>query len=277
LQLVPPARPITIQDLLRHTAGFTYGIFGKKNAVRKIYLESGIEQFPYPGTNRDFVAAIAKLPLLYQPGEKWGYSHATHVLGRLLEVIDGKPLGEVLRNRILAPLGMDDTDFWVPPEKHDRIAEGKSAIDGALSSWLEVRKPMTFESAGGGLVSTVPDYARFCQMMLNGGVLDGKRIISPRTVELMTANHLDTTIDKGDLFFPGPGQGFGLGFQVRLGQGISPTAGSPGQYSWGGIGGTVFWIDPRQKLILIYMMQDMQNRALLRGMFQTMSYAAMEN
>ena len=277
LQLVPPTRPITIQDLFRHTAGFTYGIFGVKNAVRKTYLESGIEQFPFPGTNQDFLTAIAKLPLLYQPGEKWGYSHATHVLGRLVEVIDGKPLGQVLRQRILAPLGMDDTDFWVPPEKHERIVEGKGTINGALSSWLKVTEPMEFESAGGGLVSTVPDYARFCQMMLNGGVLEGKRIISPRTVELMTADHLGTNIDKGDLFFPGPGQGFGLGFQVRLSQGLAGAAGSPGQYSWSGIGGTAFWIDPQQELILIYMMQDMTNRALLRGIFQTMAYAAMTN
>ena len=132
-----------------------------------------------------------------------------------------------------------------------------------------------YAPAGGGLVSTVPDYARFCQMMLNGGVLDGVRLLSPRTVELMTANHLGADVDKGDLFLPGAGHGFGLGFQVRLSQGVVSTAGSPGQYSWGGIGGTAFWIDPAQQLVLIFMMQDMKNRGLLKGIFQSMAYAAM--
>jgi CubicO group peptidase (beta-lactamase class C family) len=274
LTLVPTNRPISIQDLMRHTSGFTYGFFGT-TPVKKLYLEAHlIDGDP---TNAEFVDRIAKLPLSYQPGTTWDYSHSTDVLGRLIEVVSGKSLFVYEKERILDPLGMTDTSFYVTdPAKQSRIAEpfekdrriGEGAVIG------DPRQAGKWESGGGGMVSTAMDYARFLQMMLNGGTLDGKRILGPKTVAYMTTDHLAGVAVPGPYYLPGPGYGFGLGFAVRREAGVSPVQGSPGEYYWGGAGGTAFWVDPSEKMFVVFMMQSPSQRVHYRSLLREMIYSA---
>ncbi len=270
-ELVPAHRDITIQDLLRHTSGLTYEFRGTA-AVQKLYMDAKV--FRRNQTNAEQAATLATLPLMHQPGARWEYSRSTDVLGRVIEVICGKTLGEVLHERILAPLGMVDTAFHVPPARHDRLAEAflKDPETGAAVQLIHVRDKPTFESGGGGMVSTVADYARFCAMMLGRGTVDGIRLIGRKTVELMTADHLGPVTGAPDLLLPG--YGFGLGFAVRREAGMAQIPGSVGEHYWGGLAGTTFWIDPREQLFAIAMIQGPGQREFFRQLFRSQVYAA---
>ena len=274
LELVPARREMTIHDLLRHTSGLTYGFFGS-GQVKKMYVESKVWN-DYP-TNEELVNRLAKLPLANQPGTVWDYSHATDVLGRLIEVISKKSLYEFEKERLLDPLGMKDTAFYVTdPTKHDRIVEpfANDRNFGIEADLNDPRVVQKWESGGGGMVSTTMDYARFAQMLMNGGALDGKRILSPKTVAYMTADHLGTVISPGPLYLPGPGFGFGLGFGVRKEAGVSPFPGSIGEYNWGGAAGTYYWADPKEEMFVLFMMQSPKQRVPYRALLKNMIYGA---
>src|SRR6516162_301245 len=274
LVLAPANRPISIQDLMRHTSGLTYGFFGE-TPVKKVYLEADLGN--WAGTNAEFVERIAKLPLSYQPGTTWDYSHSTDVLGRVVEVISGKSLYEFERERILDPLQMKDTSFYVTDEsRQPRIAE-PFENDRKIGNGTTVGDPRVggaWESGGGGMVSTAADYLRFLQMLLNGGTLDGQQILGPKTVAYMTADHLGNAVVPGPYYLPGPGYGFGLGFAVRRDLGVSPVNGSPGDYNWGGAGGTAFWVDPKEQMFVVFMMQSPSQRMRYRPLLRDMIYAA---
>ena len=237
LELVPMQREMTVQDLLRHTSGLTYGIFGK-SLVKDEYLKNKVDGRDL--TSEELIKRLATVPLHYQPGTTWEYSRSTDVLGVLIERVSGKPLDEYLQERIFGPLQMKDSGFWVEPSKQSRIAEA-FAVDPDTKQPVavsDVRQKPSFLSGGGGMVSTARDYLRFSQAMLEGGALDGVRILSPHTVRFMTSDHLGGIRGPNDA--PGAGQGFGLGFAVRVAQGEAPTAGSVGEFTWGGLAGTAF-------------------------------------
>lgn len=268
---VPATRAMTVQDLLRHTSGLTYEILAEA-PVRKLYARAKIYRRDW--TNEDFSKALAELPLMYQPGTVWDYSRATDVLGRLVEVVSGQPLRNFFQARIFEPLGMVDTGFHVPAEQLHRLAEpfAKDPDSGAEVKVLDVREPVAMDMGGGGLVSTAADYARFCQMLINGGQLDGHRLLSRKTVELMTSDHLGGLPSMSDLL--PPGHGFGLGFAVRLQTGMAPVAGSEGLYFWGGLAGTTFFIDPKEELYAVLMVQAPGQRDEVRALFRNLVYAA---
>jgi CubicO group peptidase (beta-lactamase class C family) len=270
----PARNPMTIQDLLRHTSGLTYEFRGT-GPVHKAYMDAKI--YRRGQTNADQAAMLAGLPLLHEPGTVWEYSRSTDVLGRLVEVIAGQSLGEFLQERILGPLGMNDSAFHVPAEHHGRLAQGfaKDADTGADVMLLDVRQKPVFESGGGGMVASTLDYARFMQMMLNNGTLNGTRLLGRKTVELMTADHLGPIKGAADLLTPG--YGFGLGFAVRTAPGIAPIPGSVGQYYWGGAAGTTFWIDPKERLYAVLMIQAPGPREFYRVLFRDMVYAAIDD
>lgn len=268
---VPAARAITIQDLLRHTSGLTYEFRGT-GVVPKAYMEAKI--FRRNQTNAEQVATLGSLPLVAHPGTEWHYGRSTDVLGRLIEVIAGQSLGAFLQERILGPLGMVDTGFHVPASEHHRIAE-PFPVDpdsGAKVSLLAVREPVVFESGGGGMVSTARDYARFLHMLSCGGTLGSVRLLGRKTVELMTSDHLGPITGASDLLMPG--YGFGLGFAVRTSRGIAASPGSVGQYYWGGMGGTTFWVDPAEQLYVILMAQAPGQREYYRALLRNLVYAA---
>jgi CubicO group peptidase (beta-lactamase class C family) len=273
-ELVDAERPITIQDLLRHTSGLTYEFRGS-GPVHKMYMAEKI--YSRNQSNADQVAALGKLPLLHQPGTKWEYSRSTDVLGRLIEVLSGLTLGEYLQRRLFAPLGMIDTAFHVPVEEHGRLAEAfaKDPDTGAGVQLINVHDAPKFESGGGGLVSTAGDYARFLQMLLNRGRMDGMRFLSRKTIELMTADHLGPITGAPDLLLPG--YGFGLGVAVRLEPGIAHVPGSVGQYFWGGLAGTTFWVDPAEDLFAIMLIQGPGQRDYFRNLFRDLVYAAFDD
>jgi len=280
-----PTRQPTIRDLLTHTAGFTYGVFGNTE-VDQMYRQAGI--ITDDADLQDLVSKLGQMPLQYDPGTRWHYSVSVDIQGRLVEVLSGMRFGEFLQSRLFGPLDMKDTSFVVPAEKLDRLAQlytPDGTAEGADGFRNMGRGPLvvapdsvsdgfmegaTFESGGGGLVSTARDYLRFSQMMLNGGELDGVRILSPKTVELITTNHL------GDLpmGFGRSGVGFGLGFAVALDQSDIGEIGSPGEYNWGGAAGTRFWIDPEENLIGIFMVQSIPHRTLLAQTFKVLTYQA---
>jgi CubicO group peptidase (beta-lactamase class C family) len=273
LELVAAERPITVQDLLRHTSGVSYGIFGK-SLVKTAYLESRIGSAA--ASSDDFINTLAQLPLAYQPGTTWEYSHSTDVLGVMLERLSGMPLDVVLAERILKPLGMHETGFQVQPGDQHRIAQ-PFAVHASMKL-RDVRTRPAFLSGGGGMVSTARDYFRFCQMLLNGGELDGVRILARKTLANMTSDHLgalpDAKAEAG--YLPGAGYGFGLGFAVRTSAGDAFTPGSIGDYTWSGVAGTYFWIDPQEKLLAIFMMQAPEQRHYFRQLYRNMVYAALE-
>ena len=271
IELVPAARDITIQDLLRHTSGLTYEFRGNA-PVQKMYMDAKI--FRRNQTNAEHAQTLAALPLMHQPGTRWEYSRSTDVVGRLVEVLTGDSLGAFLAERILRPLGMADTDFHVPRQKHQRLAEAfaKDPETGAAVQLIDVREKPMFESGGGGMVSTAMDYARFLQMLANGGTLGGQRFLSRKTVEYMTADHLGPVTGAPDLLIPG--YGFGLGFAVRLQAGIAQVPGSVGQYYWGGLAGTTFWVDPQERLFAVMLIQGPGQREYYRVLFRDMVYAA---
>jgi CubicO group peptidase (beta-lactamase class C family) len=273
LELVEPRRPIAIQDLLRHTSGFTYD-FVATGPLQKLYLDANLRR--RNRTNEEFCQALAQLPLYRHPGTTWDYSVSTDVLGRLIEVLSGKSLREVLHEEILSPLGMIDTDFFVPPEKQSRIAEpfATDPETGEAANLLDPRKNPEFQSGGGGLMSTAQDYARFLQMLLNGGTLGSVRILGRKSIELMTADHLPPGTPVNSDILP-PGYGFGLGFAVRTAAGLASGPGSAGQYFWGGIAGTTFFIDPRENLFALSLIQAPAQREYYRMLFRNLVYAAL--
>src|SRR5450631_608230 len=274
IELVDAERPITIQDLLRHTSGLTYEFRGS-GPVHKMYMAAKI--YGRNQSNADQVATLGKLPLISQPGATWEYSRSTDVLGRLVEVLSGLTLGEYLQRHILAPLGMIDTAFYVPAHEQARLAEAfaKDPDTGSGVQLINVRDAPKFESGGGGLVSTASDYARFLQMLLNHGRLDSVRILSRKTIELMTADHLGPITGAPDLLLPG--YGFGLGFAVRLQAGIAHVPGSVGQYFWGGLAGTTFWVDPAEQLFALMLIQAPGQRDYYRTLFRDLVYAAFDD
>ena len=254
LEEVPAKKQMTIQDLLRHTSGIP-GYF-TPSLVAKQWADSGASA----GPNQTLVGRVprlANLPLAHQPGTTWDYTGGTNILGAIIERVSGQTLDVFLSERILKPLGMKDTGFWVESAQQGRIAE-PLAVDPdtkSPSKVPDVRKPPTLLCADACMVSTASDYYRFLQMLLNKGKLDGVQILSRKSVELMTSDNLGTDIDRGPLYMPGPGYGFGLGFAVRTAPGQAPGLGSVGDYHWSGIYGTLFFVDPKERLIGIYMMQ----------------------
>jgi CubicO group peptidase (beta-lactamase class C family) len=277
LELVPDRRPITIEDLMRHTSGITYGIFGN-SLVKHAYNEAKVLDGDY--TNEEFAERIAKLPLASQPGTVWEYSHSTDVLGRVVEVVTKMSLLEAEKARLLGPLGMTETGFYVTDKaKQARISEPfpNDRQIGLGASIGDPRVEGKWQSGGGGMVSTTMDYARFLQMMLNGGELHGKRILSPKTVAYMTSDHLHEGImASGPLYFPGPGYGFGLGFAVRRTLGGSPEDGSVGDYTWNGVAGTNFWVDPKEDMFVVFMITSPRARGHYMTVIRNMVYAAIE-
>ncbi len=280
LEVVPSPRQPTVQDLLRHTSGLTYGVFGR-SLVKTEYLKAGIHKADIDNTG--FSKKLATLPLAYVPGTVWEYSRSTDILGSLIERVSGQTLGTYLQQRILGPLGMKDSGFSVPADKLARVAEPYKLDPDTKQpvNLIDITKPPVFESGGGGMVSTAGDYLRFCRMVLNGGELDGVRILSPKTVESMMNDHLGPDVVRASRvpgattgYLPGPGFGFGLGFAVRTAPGESYSAGSVGEGNWGGLGGTAFWIDPKEKLIAIWMMQAPGQREHYRAVFRNMVYGA---
>jgi CubicO group peptidase (beta-lactamase class C family) len=283
LKTAPAKRAVTVRDLLRHTAGLTYGFFSDTlvdQEYRKARILSDLNL-------AEFVTHLSQIPLLYEPGTRWHYSVSVDVLGRLVEVLSGKPFDQFLQERIFTPLDMRDTGFYVPADKKDRFAklysptkDGKiqpavicatrqecvEKFPNAVPSYLE---PPTLFSGGGGLVSTAYDYLRFCQMLLNKGQYDGKRLLSRKTVQLMSSDNLGTIPGMG------PGAGFGLGFAVSKAPGEAGMMGSPGEYNWGGAAGTRFWIDPQEELIGIFMIQILPHDGLNYGSeFRVLTYQA---
>jgi CubicO group peptidase (beta-lactamase class C family) len=274
LDLVPLARPITIQDLLRHTSGLTNDTAGN-GPVQRMYQQSRIRDRSI--SNAEHAAIVAGMPLVCQPGTEWNYSRSTDILGRIIEIVSGKSLSAYLTERILAPLQMTETAFHTAKENAHRLAEpfaNDPWTDEPVKLINMLEKPV-YESGGGGLVSTTMDYARFCQMLLGGGTLDGNRIIGRKTLRAMASNHLDASVKiNGTLL--SPGHGFGLGFAVRTHEGMAPFAGSVGQFFWSGMAGTFFWIDPKEDLFAVFMMQGPGQREYIRSMLRNLVYAAVE-
>ncbi len=273
LELVAARRPITVQDLLRHTSGLTYEFTGEL-AVQRLYGEARLfRDLP----NAELVTELAKLPLLEQPGVAWHYSHSTDVIGRIIEVISGQTLGAFLRERLFAPLGMSDTGFFAPADKHERLAEAfaNDPDTGAAVELINVRAAPRLEMGGGGLVSTMDDYARFLLMLYRGGTLGAARILGRKTIAFMTADHLGPDVRIGTRFLLAPGHGFGLGFAVRRDAGMAPTPGTVGEYFWGGIAGTAFWIAPQEELIALMMIQAPGQRDYYRQLFRFLAHAAL--
>jgi CubicO group peptidase (beta-lactamase class C family) len=293
----PPSRPMLIVDLLRHTSGLTYG-FQQRSNVDAAYREKKLGEVEKAGTLETMIEDLAKIPLEFSPGEAWNYSVSTDVIGYLIGKISGQPFEQFLKERIFDPLGMSDTDFYEPAEKAHRFAacysadpkggmtfhtaERKATLtlqdDPATSSFLS---PPTLISGGGGLCSTTADYLTFCRALLNGGELGGVRLLGPKTLKLMTSNHLPGGRDLPEmsrsLFSEATynGIGFGLGFSVTMDAAKTLIPGSAGEYAWGGAASTSFWIDPAEELIAIFMTQVLPSSAYpIRRELRTMIYAA---
>ncbi len=281
-----PAGPVTVQHLLTHTAGFTYG-FLMETPVDRMYRQRGVGTLEHRGDLAGMVTAVGSLPLLFQPGTAWNYSVATDVCGRLVEVLSGRSFDEYLADRVFGPLGMNETGFSVRPEQAGRFLpcyapgpDGAVMIDDPAGS--PYLRPPTFLSGGGGLVGTAEDYLRFCSMLLNGGALDGARVLGRKTVEFMTANHLPGGRDLAGMGRPRfngqsfEGIGFGLGFAVLLDPAASHTVGTPGQYFWGGAASTMFFVDPAEELIAILLTQLMPSSTYpLRRQMRALTYQAL--
>jgi CubicO group peptidase (beta-lactamase class C family) len=285
LEIVAAKRAITVHDLLRHTSGLTYAFTGNA-AVQRRYgaanLFTGDPANAKQFLTRDldsaeFIAELAKLPLIAQPGESWDYSHSTDVIGRLVEIISGKTLGAFLQERIFKPLGMTDTDFYAPAEKHERLAQPfpKDPDGGLPVQLIETSKEPRFESGGGGLFSTIDDYARFAQMLYGHGTLGDTRIISRKTVEWMTSDHLGANVRIGTPSLLQPGHTFGLGFAVRREAGMGQTPGTAGEFFWGGVAGTYFWVAPKEELYAIMLVQAPRQRDYFRQLFRTLVYGTL--
>ncbi|MGB8605429.1 serine hydrolase domain-containing protein [Bradyrhizobium sp.] len=274
LELVLLKRQMTVQDLLRHTSGITYDHTGN-GLVQQMYKQSQLRSRKI--TNAEHAALVASLPLMCQPGAEWNYSRSTDILGRIIEVVSGKSLSAFLTERILAPLHMAETAFHTGEENVGRLAEPfpTDPWTGDKVQLFNMLEKPVMESGGGGLVSTTMDYARFCQMLLNGGTLDGDRIVGRKTLELMASDHLGPNVKVDSPLMPA-GHGFGLGFAVRTDKGMAPFPGSVGQFFWSGMAGTFFWIDPAEDMFAVFMMQGPGQRQYIRSMVRDLVYAAVE-
>jgi CubicO group peptidase (beta-lactamase class C family) len=259
--LVPLQRPITIADLLKHTSGITYGFYGDDPA-RKRYAQLDI--FGRDWDNASWADRIAQLPLAEQPGTLWDYGHSTDILGRVIEVVSGQSLSHFLKSRLFDPLGMTDTSFYITDLRHRvRVAEpfASDRMVGPVVGMHDPAEVMQWEAGGSGLVGTISDYARFLQMLLNGGTLDGRRYLKPETVAEMTRDHVgpDSGVKRDYYYFPGAGSGFGLGFAVRTKE-LASEPGAVGEYRWDGVGGTFFWVDPKNDMFVLVMAQSPSQR-----------------
>lgn len=274
LELVAPHRPIQIHDLLRQSAGIPYASLAY-GVVKKPYEDADLMSGKF--TNAEVADKIAALPLISQPGEYWTYGHATDVLGRVIEVVSGKSLYEFEKENLLGPLGMTNTSFFVTdPSKQALLADSFPTKHDKLDR--DPRVETKWESGGGGMVASMADYARFVQMLLNGGELDGTRILARKTVDLMTSNHIGegTGIKPWVYYFPGAGFGFGLGVAVRTDAGVSHWAGSVGEYEWSGGSGTYFLADPKENMFAILMIQSPSQRGRIQSAFRSLVYGAMK-
>jgi len=285
METVPAEREINFRDLLTHTSGLTYGFMESTPVDAAYRAKDGVDFQTADTSLKQVVEKLATIPLIAQPGKAWNYSVATDVLGYLVEVISGQPFEKYLKEKVIDPLRMIDTDFHVPKEKHDRFAANYSAgaggkldllDDPAKSRYLAPRK---VNSGGGGLVSTASDYLRFCQFMLNKGELDGVRLLGRKTVELMTMNHLNG--DMADMGTPRfsestyTGIGFGLGFSVMIDPAKAYIAGTPGEYAWGGAASTAFWIDPVEDMAVVLLTQLMPSSTYpIRRELRVLTYQA---
>jgi CubicO group peptidase (beta-lactamase class C family) len=276
LALEPANRAITIEDLLRHTSGLTYGFYGD-STLRKLYANSDLFEGDFD--NAGFAGRLAKLPLAEQPGTRWDYGHSTDLLGRVIEVISGQTLYQFEKQRLLDPLGMTETAFGVADAtKRPRIAEPlpNDRFAGPIAGLSDPTLPRAWESGGAGLVGTIGDYARFAQMLLNGGTLDGRRYLKSETIALMASDHIgpQTGIARDLFYFPGDTSGFGLGFAVRTS--TPPNTSWPlGEFRWDGAGGAFFFVDPRDDMFAIFMVQAPSQGGRIQLALKTMIYQAM--
>ncbi len=264
-RLVPANREPTIQDLLRHTSGLAYGELTRNTLVRDAYIKAGVysPEIDFDARVRsgaEMADALGKAPLAQQPGIYWEYSLSVDVQGRVVEAVTGKRLNDFLQERIFRPLKMTDTAFHVPSEKTSRLAEpfARDPATGVANKLIDVSKVPGNDSGGAGAVGTAGDYLRYCQAMLNGGSLDGARILSPTTVRLMASDHLagiNTTVNPGNLLLGSTGYTFGLGFLVRQADGNAGVSGSAGEFMWAGYAGTFFWAEPKDQVCGVYMSQ----------------------
>jgi CubicO group peptidase (beta-lactamase class C family) len=280
LELVPPIRPPTILDLMRHTSGITYGFYGD-SLVRKTYAAANL----YAGDFdlAEFAERIAKLPLHDQPGSLWQYGHSTDVLARIMEIVSGKSLIEVEREKLLDPLGMRDTGFFVTDPAKQKLIAQPVPNDSDFRVGRENRPdvPKKWESASGGMVSTMSDFARFAQMLLDGGKFEGKTYLSPKAFELMTKDHVGpgSGVGRDYFYFPGDGFGFGLGLAVRTDPGNAkpPPPGSLGELKWDGASGCYFVIDRKQDMFFVLLEQTPTERQRIQRTAKKLIYEAMEN
>jgi CubicO group peptidase (beta-lactamase class C family) len=269
VSMVSAKREITVKDLLTHTSGFTYGIFGT-SAIKRIYIESGIHSTDQ--TIGEMTKKLGKIPLLFRPGSRWEYGRSTDVLGRLIEVVSGIRLDRFLKVRIFGPLAMKDSGFYVPRSDQTRLAQINEVI-----SLIDVNSRPLMLSAGSGLVSTALDYYRFLQMLLNLGELEGRRFLKKETVKEMTRDHLGALSEKSDQWYLlGKGYGFGLGVAVRK-KADAWKEGSVGDYFWGGYAGTYFWVDPKKEVIAILMIQSVQRRLYYRPLLRKWVYGSIKD
>ena len=285
-QLLEPARRVmTVHDLMRHTAGFTYGQFGDSLVQRAYRAAHMIDD---QQTNADMVTKLAQLPLAYHPGTTFEYGMSTDVLGRIVEVVSGMALDRFFAAHLTGPLGMTQTGFGIPPDSLARLAEPQREVQSAPLPAVvpyDPARPARWFSGGGGLLSSAADYARFGQLLLNEGELDGVRLLSRKSVQLMTHNHLPPDLNFGprtaDLGIAAPlpalGQGYGLGLGVRREAGLSAVPGSVGDYFWGGALGPYFWADPAERLLVVFMLQELnvQRRTRYRALMRALVYQAL--
>ena len=281
-KLVPANKEPTLQDLLRHTSGLAYGELTKNTLVKDAYTQSGIYQPSIDFDARtpssaEMVDRLGKAPLAQQPGTVWEYSLSVDVQGRVIEAVSGQRLGDFLQARIFQPLKMKDTGFAVSAANLPRLAEPfpKDPATGTAVKLIDVSQPPGNDSGGAGGVSTAGDYLRFCQAMLDGGQLDGARIMSRTTVRLMTSDHLGsaiaTPVSPGQLLLGTPGYTFGLGFLVRQGDGVAAVHGSAGEFMWAGYAGTYFWADPKEQTCAVLMTQSSgPSRVVYRRMMKAL-------
>jgi CubicO group peptidase (beta-lactamase class C family) len=276
---VPLNRPIWVQDIMRHTAGFVYGGAAKSPRIKKLYDDMNIESRETDITAEEMLKNLGQIPLANQPGTTWEYSIAVDVLGLLLERVEKKPLDVIVKTMLLDPLGMKNTSWWVESSQQPRMAE---AFDSdvlkadMLKGYRQNSNPSgkSYFKGGAGMVSTAADYLRYAQMMVNGGELEGKRYLSRKTVELMLSNHT-VGMTGNPIGSTGPGYGFGLGFGVRLDEGMGWTPGSKGDAMWAGAWGTSFWIDPKEKVVGIFMAQGPSTRVQTRMLYKGLVYGAL--
>ncbi|RYG02372.1 MAG: class A beta-lactamase-related serine hydrolase [Caulobacteraceae bacterium] len=285
-----PKRPVSFRDVLSHTGGFTYGGglpgVGVQHPVDNIYRELKIRSSGTADTMEGFLDKLAQVPLLYQPGERWMYSLSTDICGALVEIISGKPFAEYLQDEIFGPLGMNDTSFFVAPDKIDRFCANyqrgpdkklKLIDDPATSAYT---KDPAFKSGGGGLTGTTADYMKFCEMLRRGGELDGHRVIGPRTLAMMHMNHLAGGKDLTQMAIgsfsetSNEGVGFGLGFASTMDE-VSTGSLGAGDYYWGGAASTIFLVDPKEDLTMVFMTQLMPSGTFnFRGQLKSLIYSA---